>query len=155
MFRGGIHLQNLVPIGAFLRGKVSLENQVRPSSFGCHPCYSQAEHIYQPSPGLHPGLPVTDPLIIEWSWAGRSQRVELWAWRADGGPYPCLPKDPTDALERRQVIQIVANERDLVEPKPVPRTQLVNRQPLVRRIAKHIVDLQLGCARVNDSAIFP
>lgn len=58
--------------------------------------------VYQPSPGLHPGLPVTDPLVIEWTWQGRSQRVELWAWKPDGGPYPGLPHDDHDALQRRQ-----------------------------------------------------
>jgi uncharacterized protein (DUF2126 family) len=58
--------------------------------------------IFQPSPGLHPGLPVTDPLVIEWSWGGRSQRIELFAWKSDSGPYPGLPRDDEDALERRQ-----------------------------------------------------
>jgi uncharacterized protein (DUF2126 family) len=58
--------------------------------------------VYQPSPGLHPGLPVIDPLVIEWAWAGRAQRVELWAWRPGGGPYTGLPRDDRDALERRQ-----------------------------------------------------
>jgi uncharacterized protein (DUF2126 family) len=58
--------------------------------------------VYQPSPGLHPGLPVTEPLVIEWAWAGRAQRIELWAWRRGGGPYPDLPRDESDALTRRQ-----------------------------------------------------
>ena len=58
--------------------------------------------VYQPSPGLHPGLPSTDPLVIEWSWAGRGQRVELWAWRPGGGPYAGLPRDEADAISRRQ-----------------------------------------------------
>ena len=58
--------------------------------------------VYQPSPGLHPGLPATDPLVIEWAWGGRGQRIELWAWRPDGGPYPGLPRDERDAFERRQ-----------------------------------------------------
>jgi len=58
--------------------------------------------IYQPAPGLHPGLPSTDPLVVEWSWAGRAQRVELWAWRRASGPYPGLPVDEADAIARRQ-----------------------------------------------------
>jgi uncharacterized protein (DUF2126 family) len=58
--------------------------------------------VYQPSPGLHPGLAVTDPLVIEWSWAGRSQHIELWAWRPGGGPYAGLPHDEQEALARRQ-----------------------------------------------------
>jgi uncharacterized protein (DUF2126 family) len=57
--------------------------------------------VYQPSPGLHPGLPVNDPLTIEWAWAGRAQKIELWAWRPGGGPYPGLPRDDRDALDRR------------------------------------------------------
>lgn len=58
--------------------------------------------IYQPSPGLHPGLPVIDPLAIEWSWGGRAQHIELWAWKPDAGPYLGLPRDDEDALARRQ-----------------------------------------------------
>jgi uncharacterized protein (DUF2126 family) len=58
--------------------------------------------VYQPSPGLHPGLPVVDPLVIEWAWAGRMQTIELWAWRPTGGPYDGLPVDDADALARRQ-----------------------------------------------------
>lgn len=67
--------------------------------------------IYQPSPGLHPGLPVNDPLVIEWSWAARSQRIELWAWKPGGGPYASLPRDEQDALERRQE-RILVTMRD-------------------------------------------
>lgn len=58
--------------------------------------------VYQPSPGLHPGLPATDPLVIEWAWGGRAQRIELWAWRPAGGPYAGLPGDESEALARRQ-----------------------------------------------------
>jgi len=58
--------------------------------------------IYQPRPGLHPGLPAADPLVIEWAWADRAQRVELWSWRPSGGPYPGLPLDADEALARRQ-----------------------------------------------------
>lgn len=71
--------------------------------------------IYAPSPGLHPGLAIGDPLAIEWSWAGRSQRVELWAWRPAGGPYPGLPKDDIDALERRSERIVVATREGRVE----------------------------------------
>jgi len=58
--------------------------------------------IYQPSPGLHPGLPIVDPLVVEWEHAGRAQHIELWAWRPSGGAYAELPRDDRDALERRQ-----------------------------------------------------
>ncbi len=58
--------------------------------------------IYAPSPGLHPGLPTQDPLVIEWSHRGSSQTIQLWAWRPDGGPYAGLPGDEVEALARRQ-----------------------------------------------------
>jgi uncharacterized protein (DUF2126 family) len=57
--------------------------------------------IYQPSPGFHPGLPVQDPLVIEWAHGGHAQRIELWAWTPTGGAYSGLPADDTDALARR------------------------------------------------------
>jgi uncharacterized protein (DUF2126 family) len=67
--------------------------------------------VYQPSPGLHPGLPVVDPLAIEWSFAGRTQHIELYAWRPGGGPYTGLPRDDHDALARRQErIQLTTRE---------------------------------------------
>lgn len=70
--------------------------------------------VFAPSPGLHPGLPATDPLVIEWSWAGRSQRIELWAWRPAGGPYNGLPRDEHEALERRQErIQLTTQSGDV------------------------------------------
>jgi uncharacterized protein (DUF2126 family) len=73
--------------------------------------------VYQPSPGLHPGLPVIDPLVIEWAWAGRAQRVELWAWRPGGGPYSGLPRDDRDALERRQErVKVTMLEGDVSAP---------------------------------------
>jgi uncharacterized protein (DUF2126 family) len=80
--------------------------------------------IYQPSPGLHPGLPATDPLVIEWGWAGRAQKIELWAWRPEGGPYPGLPRDETDALERRQeriIVSTTAGEVDALGHWPETR----------------------------------
>ncbi|CAN5821910.1 hypothetical protein BH11MYX2_BH11MYX2_39500 [soil metagenome] len=58
--------------------------------------------VYHPSPGFHTGLPVTDPLVVEWAHAGRSQRIELFAWKPDSGPYDGLPTDEDDALARRQ-----------------------------------------------------
>lgn len=58
--------------------------------------------IYPPLVGFHPDLPATDPLVIEWAWAGRAQRVELWAWRPHGGAYDGLPDDDAEAVARRQ-----------------------------------------------------
>src|SRR6185436_939596 len=54
--------------------------------------------IYQPLVGFHPGLPSHDPLTVEWAWAGRSQRIDLFAWRPGGGPYTGLPADDADAV---------------------------------------------------------
>jgi uncharacterized protein (DUF2126 family) len=58
--------------------------------------------IYQPMVGFHPGLPAGDPLVVEWAWAGRAQRIELWSWRPGGGAYTGLPRDDADAIARRQ-----------------------------------------------------
>nr|MBA3539474.1 transglutaminase family protein [Deltaproteobacteria bacterium] len=70
--------------------------------------------VYLPSPGLHPGLAPTDPLVIEWAWGGRAQRIELWAWRPFGGPYPGLATDEADALARRQErIMVTTREGDV------------------------------------------
>ncbi len=66
--------------------------------------------IYEPSPGLHPALPARDPLVVEWSWAGRTQRIELWSWRPAAGPYDGLP-DAAEAVVRRQQ-RIVVTTRD-------------------------------------------
>ena len=71
--------------------------------------------IYTPSPGLHPGLPAQDPLVVEWTHGGKAQTIELWAWRPEGGPYPGLPSDESDALARRQErIRITTRTDDLV-----------------------------------------
>jgi uncharacterized protein (DUF2126 family) len=69
--------------------------------------------VFQPSPGLHPELPATEPLTIEWTHAGRAQRIELFAWQPGGGPYAALPADDREALERRQQrIRITTREGD-------------------------------------------
>ncbi|HSN26563.1 MAG TPA: transglutaminase family protein, partial [Kofleriaceae bacterium] len=52
---------------------------------------------------VHEGglAPVIDPLVIEWAWAGRAQRIELWASRPGGETYSEPPRDATDAQRRR------------------------------------------------------
>ncbi|MDQ3335033.1 MAG: transglutaminase family protein [Myxococcota bacterium] len=71
--------------------------------------------IYQPSPVLHPGLPSIDPLVIEWAWGGRAQRIELYSWKPGGGAYPGLPADDTDAFTRRQDrIKITTRDGDVM-----------------------------------------
>jgi uncharacterized protein (DUF2126 family) len=58
--------------------------------------------VFVPEPGLHPGLPSLDPLVIEWRVGGAWQRISLWSWKPDGGAYPGLPVDAMDAAIRRQ-----------------------------------------------------
>lgn len=58
--------------------------------------------IYEPRLGFHPGLEATDPLIVEWAWADKAQRIALHAWRPGGGAYDGLPADEVDAVARRQ-----------------------------------------------------
>jgi uncharacterized protein (DUF2126 family) len=80
--------------------------------------------VYQPSPGLHPALPVLDPLVVEWAWGGRAQRIELWAWQPGGGPYLGLPADDTDALVRRQErVRITARDGDVTASGYWPETR--------------------------------
>jgi uncharacterized protein (DUF2126 family) len=70
--------------------------------------------IYPPLIGFHPGMPASDPLVVEWAWAGRAQRVDLWAWRPGGGPYAGLPLDEADAIARRQErIAVVTRHGDV------------------------------------------
>lgn len=52
--------------------------------------------------GPHRGMPVVDPLVVEWAWQGRAQRIELWASRPGGEAYQDAPRDATEALARRQ-----------------------------------------------------
>ena len=85
--------------------------------------------MYAPDPGLHPGLPPLDPLVIEWSAAARKQRVELWSWRPAGGAYAGMPADADDAAVRRServVIETGAGAIDAAGlawwPQPQPFT---------------------------------
>ena len=80
--------------------------------------------IYAPSPGLHPGLPAQDPLVIEWEHAGKAQRIELWAWRPEGGAYEGLPADDVAAVTRRTErirVAAVAGTHDVAGHWPEPR----------------------------------
>jgi uncharacterized protein (DUF2126 family) len=73
--------------------------------------------IYQPMVGFHPGLPASDPLIVEWAWAGRAQRIELWSWRPGGGVYTGLPRDESEAIVRRQErIAVATRDGDVTAP---------------------------------------
>lgn len=57
---------------------------------------------YLPHPGLHPGLPAHDPLVLTWERGGRRVAVELHGWLPGGGSYDGLPPDEAEARRRRQ-----------------------------------------------------
>lgn len=57
---------------------------------------------YAPNPGLHPGLPALDPLVLHWEREGRRIAIELHGWIPGGGSYPGLPQDAEDAARRRR-----------------------------------------------------
>jgi uncharacterized protein (DUF2126 family) len=71
-----------------------------------------------PAPGLHPGLPATDPIVIEWGAGGAHQRVELYGWRPGGGAYDGLPADATAAAERRaERVRVITSDGPLPRPR--------------------------------------
>jgi uncharacterized protein (DUF2126 family) len=70
-----------------------------------------------PDGGLHPGLPATDPLVIEWGAGGAHQRVELHRARPGGGGYDGLPGDATVAAERRAE-RVIVRSKDGPLPRP-------------------------------------
>ncbi|HYS79932.1 MAG TPA: transglutaminase family protein [Anaeromyxobacteraceae bacterium] len=57
---------------------------------------------FAPSPGLHPGLPALDPLVLHWEREGRRIAIELHGWIPGGGAYPGLPRDAEEAALRRR-----------------------------------------------------
>lgn len=57
---------------------------------------------FVPSPGLHPGLPPTDPLSLSWEREGRALEIHLHRWIPGGGAYPGLPADADEAASRRR-----------------------------------------------------
>ncbi len=85
--------------------------------------------IFAPSPGLHPGLPAQDPLVIEWEHAGKAQRIELWAWRPEGGAYEGLPADDVAGVARRTErirVTAVTGTLDVAGHWPEPRAFTVD-----------------------------
>jgi uncharacterized protein (DUF2126 family) len=56
---------------------------------------------FTPNPGLHPGLPAIDPLVLTWRRCGRGLTLALHGWRPDGGAYDGLPVDAGEARRRR------------------------------------------------------
>jgi len=57
---------------------------------------------FLPHPGLHPGLPAHDPLLVTWEREGRRVAVELHGWLPGGGSYQGLPPDEAEARRRRR-----------------------------------------------------
>ena len=63
---------------------------------------------FKPQPGLHPDVPVLDPLTLEVVVAstpedpGGAWRVALHGWIPGGGVYPGLPADDREATARRR-----------------------------------------------------
>jgi uncharacterized protein (DUF2126 family) len=63
---------------------------------------------FTPVPGLHPGLPPTDPLVLAWQRGGRGVAVALHGWRPGGGAYDGLPADDAEARRRRRERTVVS-----------------------------------------------
>jgi uncharacterized protein (DUF2126 family) len=55
---------------------------------------------FVPRPGLHPGLPAQDPLVLTWEREGHHVGIELHGWIPGGGTYPGLPEDADEARRR-------------------------------------------------------
>jgi uncharacterized protein (DUF2126 family) len=77
---------------------------------------------FVPSPGLHPGLPPTDPLSLSWEREGRVIGVDLHRWIPGGGSYPGLPADAAEAARRRRERVVVreGTRASGTSPSPVP-----------------------------------
>jgi uncharacterized protein (DUF2126 family) len=91
---------------------------------------------FVPRQGLHPLLPATEPVVLDWAHAGSStpQRVTLHAWRPSGGAYDGLPHDLGDARQRRA-------ERVVVESSP-DGTLAALRAPPPGATTPHTLDLR-------------
>jgi uncharacterized protein (DUF2126 family) len=64
---------------------------------------------FVPRPGLHPGLPAQDPLVLTWEREGQRMGIELHGWIPGGGTYPGLPGDAAEARRRcRERVRIHA-----------------------------------------------
>ncbi|HET9599034.1 MAG TPA: transglutaminase family protein [Anaeromyxobacteraceae bacterium] len=76
---------------------------------------------FAPRPGLHPGLPALDPLVLHWERDGKRLAVELHGWIPGGGAYPGLPADAADAASRRlERVRIVEPPRLAPRAAPAP-----------------------------------
>jgi uncharacterized protein (DUF2126 family) len=74
---------------------------------------------FAPRPGLHPGLPATDPLVITWEREGERIAIELHGWRPEGGGYDGLPGDEAEARRRRRERVRVTQVSRAIAPAPL------------------------------------
>jgi uncharacterized protein (DUF2126 family) len=83
-------------------GAAGWEVPLHPADDGrCHVAAVRLR-AYAPRPGLHPGLPVLDPLVLSWEREGHRRSIELHGWLPGGGSYPGLPADEAEARRRRR-----------------------------------------------------
>ena len=76
---------------------------------------------FAPRPGLHPGLPALDPLVLHWERGGKRLAIELHGWIPGGGVYPGLPADAGEAARRRgERVRVVDAGRIAPRPAPAP-----------------------------------
>ncbi|HEX9290683.1 MAG TPA: transglutaminase family protein [Anaeromyxobacteraceae bacterium] len=57
---------------------------------------------FAPQPGLHPGLPALDPVVLRWERDGQRVGLELHGWIPGGGAYEGLPDGADEAARRRR-----------------------------------------------------
>ncbi len=57
---------------------------------------------FPPRPGLHPGLPSSDPLVLIWERGSRRLSLLLHGWNPTGGAYHGLPDGASEARRRRR-----------------------------------------------------
>src|SRR5437660_6947456 len=121
----------------------------------------QRERVVRDAPPL-------EPPVARSSLSGRDQQLADFADRAiTTAPLRHVVGDvldrlrgirygarQADALERRQVIQVVADERDLIVLESMFGAQAVDRGALVGRVAKDVVNVQFCRARMHDRAVF-
>lgn len=101
-------------------GAAGWEVRLQPADGGrCHLAAVRLR-AYAPRPGLHPGLPPLDPLLLTWEREGQRLAVELHGWIPHGGSYDGLPRDEAEARRRRRerVRLREAGPQTLLRPPP-------------------------------------
>jgi uncharacterized protein (DUF2126 family) len=95
-----------------------------------------------PRPGLHPGLPAHDPLVVGWERDGERIAVELHGWIPGGGVYQGVPADADEARRRRrQRIRIVpCGPLSLRRPPALPGVTLDLRRLEALGASARVVD---------------